>query len=505
MMLQIRHITKSFPGVRALSDVSVDFTPGEVHAIVGENGAGKSTLIKIICGIYAPDAGEVVLDNEPITLHAYKDALDRKINLVSQEIQVIPKSTVAENIMLDKLDRYLSRGRIDWRRINQDAARYAEMVDLPVPVTELVAGLSTAQKQLIMIARALSSDARILIMDEPTSALTRHETDNLLQLLRRIKSEGVTVLFVSHKLEEVLAVADQVSVLRDGNLIGTRPIAGLTKEQIVQMMIGRDARTLDLSKLDVSAGRAALEAHGISQAGRFHDVGFALHRGEILGFYGLVGSGRTELAQILIGEARKDGGDVFIDGKPARIHSMADSLFKYRMGYVSENRKEKGLILSAPIRTNIAVTVWNRLCDRFGSIQLAAETATARQFMQALEIRATGPHQMVSSLSGGNQQKVSIAKWLAAQCDILIIDEPTIGVAIGAKEYIHQLIWNLAQREGKSIILISSDMPEIINVARRILVFKDFKIVGEVRNNGEDGARVRGYEEISQEIGQFLA
>ncbi|MFZ1769222.1 MAG: ATP-binding cassette domain-containing protein, partial [Caldilinea sp.] len=256
MMLQIRHITKSFPGVRALSDVSVDFAPGEVHAIVGENGAGKSTLIKIMCGIYAPDAGEVVLDGEPVTLHAYKDALDRKINLVSQEIQVIPKSTVAENIMLDKLDRYLSRGRIDWRRINQDAARYAELVDLTVPVKGLVAGLSTAQKQLIMIARALSSDARILIMDEPTSALTRHETDNLLQLLRRIKSEGVTVLFVSHKLEEVLAVADQVSVLRDGSLIGTRPISGLTKEQIVQMMIGRDARTLDLGKLDVSAGRA---------------------------------------------------------------------------------------------------------------------------------------------------------------------------------------------------------------------------------------------------------
>ena len=504
-MLQIRHVSKSFPGVRALNDVSADFLPGEVHAIVGENGAGKSTLIKIICGIYTPDAGEVLLDGEPIVLHNYKDALDRKINLVSQEIQVIPKSTVAENIMLDKIDRYLSRGRIDWKKINADAARYAEMVDLIVPVRQTVAGLSAAQKQLIMIARALSSDARILIMDEPTSALTRHETDNLLQLLRRIRAEGVTILFVSHKLEEVLAVADKVSVLRDGSLIGTRSIAGLTKEQIVQMMIGRDARTLDLGRLEIDAGRTMLEARGVSQTGRFHDVSFALHRGEILGFYGLVGSGRTELAQILIGEARKDGGEVLIDGKRAHVHSMADSLFKYRMGYVSENRKEKGLILSAPIKTNIAITVWNRLRDRLGSIQLAAETATAREYMQALEIRATGPGQVVGSLSGGNQQKVSIAKWLAAQCDILIIDEPTIGVDIGAKEYIHQLIWDLAQREGKSIILISSDMPEIVNVARRILVFKDFKIVGEVRNNGENGAPVRSYDEVSQEIGQYLA
>ncbi len=504
-MLQIRHVTKSFPGVRALDDVSVEFAPGEVHAIVGENGAGKSTLIKIICGIYTPDDGEVLLDGEAIHLHAYKDALDRKINLVSQEIQVIPKSTVAENIMLDKLDRYLTRGRIDWKRINQDAARYAELVDLVVPVTQQVSGMSAAQKQLIMIARALSSDARILIMDEPTSALTRHETDNLLQLLRRIKGEGVTVIFVSHKLEEVLAVADQVSVLRDGSLIGTRPIAGLTKEQIVQMMIGRDARTLGLGTLNVDTGQPVLEARGICQAGRFDELNFALQRGEILGFYGLVGSGRTELAQILIGEDRKDGGDVYIDGKPAKIHGMADSLFKYRMGYVSENRKEKGLILSAPIKTNIAITVWGRLRDRFGSIRLAAETDTAREYMQALEIRATGPNQTVGSLSGGNQQKVSIAKWLAAHCDILIIDEPTIGVDIGAKEYIHQLIWNLAKVEGKSIILISSDMPEIVNVARRILVFKDFKIVGEVRNDGANGAPVRGYDEVSQEIGQFLA
>lgn len=504
-MLQIRHVTKAFPGVRALNDVSIDFLPGEVHAIVGENGAGKSTLIKIICGIYTPDDGEVRLDGETLHLHAYKDALDRKINLVSQEIQVIPKSTVAENIMLDKLDRYMARGRINWQRINADAARFAAMVDLAVPVTQPVAGLSAAQKQLIMIARALSSDARILIMDEPTSALTRHETNNLLDLLRRIKSEGVTVLFVSHKLEEVLSVADKVSVLRDGSLIGTQPIAGLTKEQIVQMMIGREARILDLGALPVDAGRTALEARNISQAGRFHNVSFTLQRGEILGFYGLVGSGRTELAQILIGEARRDGGEVLIDGKPAYIRSMADSLFKYRMGYVSENRKEKGLILSAPIKTNIAITVWNRLCDRFGTLQLAQETAVARALMQKLEVRATGPGQPVGSLSGGNQQKVSIAKWLAAQCDILIIDEPTIGVDIGAKEYIHQLIWELARREGKSIILISSDMPEIINVARRILVFKDFKIVGEVRNNGEDGAPVRGYEEISQEIGQYLA
>ena len=500
-MLQIRNVSKFFPGVTALDNVSLDFTPGEVHAIVGENGAGKSTLIKIICGIYTPDEGEVLLDGEHMHLRSYKDALDHKINLVSQEIQVIPKSTVAENIMLDKLERYAERRAIDWKKLNRDAEKYMDLVGLGLSSTTLVGGLSAAQKQLIMIARSLSSNARILIMDEPTSALTRHETENLLQLLTRIKADGVTVLFVSHKLEEVLEVADKVSVLRDGSLIGTRPAAGLTKPDIVRMMIGRDARTSSLGILANQGGEPVLEARDIVSWGKFDGVSFTLHRGEILGFYGLVGSGRTELAQILIGVDPKDGGEVLVNRAPAHIHSMADSLYKYRIGYVSENRKEKGLILGASIKTNIAVTVWNRLRGRLGAINLAEEDAVAHEYMQVLEVKATGPDQPVNRLSGGNQQKVSIAKWLAAQCDILIIDEPTIGVDIGAKEYIHQLIWDLANKQQKSIILISSDMPEIVNVARRILIFKDFHIVGEVRN---DGPVPRSYDEVSHEIGRYL-
>jgi ribose transport system ATP-binding protein len=500
-MLQIRNVSKFFPGVTALDGVSLDFAPGEVHAIVGENGAGKSTLIKIICGIYMPDEGEVQLDGQRLRLRSYTDALAQKINLVSQEIQVIPKSTVAENVMLDKIDRYARRGAIDWPRLNRDAQEYVDLVGLDLPGTTVVGGLSAAQKQLIMIARSLSSQARILIMDEPTSALTRHETENLLGLLTRIKADGVTILFVSHKLEEVLTVADKVSVLRDGRFIGTQPTPGLTKPDIVRMMIGRDARTSSLGALANPCTEPALEARDITRSGKFVDVSFTLHKGEILGFYGLVGSGRTELAQIVIGADRRDGGEVLIDGTPAAIHSMADSLYRYRLGYVSENRKEKGLILGASIKTNIAVTVWNRLRGRLGAINLADEAAVAGEYMQALEVKATGPDQPVNRLSGGNQQKVSIAKWLAAQCDILIIDEPTIGVDIGAKEYIHQLIWDLANKQRKSIILISSDMPEIINVARRILVFKDFQIVGEVRN---DGPILRSYDDVSHEIGRYL-
>lgn len=500
-MLQIRNVSKFFPGVRALNDITVDFAPGEIHAVVGENGAGKSTLIKIICGIYTPDEGEVLIDGEVVHLRAYKDALDRKINLVSQEIQVIPRSTVGENVMLDKIERFAQRGHINWKQLNQEAQRYIDLVELNLPVSTVVGGLSAAQKQLIMIARALSANARYLVLDEPTSALTRHETNNLLELLKKIKADGVTVIFVSHKLEEVLEIADKASVLRDGNLVGTCPTAGLTKQDLVKMMIGREARTLALGTLNTNYAEIALEARNISQPGTFDNVSFALHKGEILGFYGLVGSGRTELAQVVLGEGRKSGGEVFVNGKPAQIHSMADSLYRYRMGYVSENRKEKGLILSASIKTNIAITVWNTLRNRMGAIRLGEETAVAERYMQALEVKATDPGQQVIRLSGGNQQKVSIAKWLAAACDILIIDEPTIGVDIGAKEYIHQLIWNLAKNEGKSIILISSDMPEIVAVARRILVFRDYRIVGEVRN---DEAMVRGYDDISHEIGAYL-
>ncbi|RME98654.1 MAG: sugar ABC transporter ATP-binding protein [Chloroflexi bacterium] len=501
-MLDIKQVSKFFPGVKALDRVSLVFQPGQVHAVVGENGAGKSTLIKIICGIYIPDEGEVVLNGEKLALKSYSDALEKKISLVSQEIQVIPKSTIAENIMLDKMEHFTRRGAINWKQLNREADKYIRMVELNLPPDTEVGGLSAAQKQLIMIAKSLSSDAQILILDEPTSALTRHETDNLLKLMRKLADDGVTIIFVNHKLEEVLAVSDKVSVLRDGQYVGTRDVEGLQKDDIVKMMIGRDARTIYLGQLDIDWNTTVLEARNISQENTFKNVSFSLHKGEILGFYGLVGSGRTELARILIGEDPRDGGQIIINGQVARIHSMADSLYKYQMGYVSENRKELGLLLNSTIQTNVAITVWNRMLNGIKAISLKQERAITEKFMEAVDVKATGPDQIVNDLSGGNQQKVSISKWLAAGCDILIIDEPTIGVDVGAKEYIHKLIWDLAKVEGKSIILISSDMPEMVNLARRILIFKEFEIVGEIDNLND---REHSYEEVSQAIGQYLA
>ena len=501
-MLRVEMIGKEFPGVRALSDVSLSFEPGEIHAVVGENGAGKSTLIKIICGIYQPDEGTLSLDDKPLSLHSYGDAMSLGIQLVSQEIQVIPKMTIAENILLHKIDRFRRRGAIDWGSITTEASVYTELVGLDVPILTPAGGLSAAQKQLVMIAKALSSDAKVLILDEPTSSLTLHEANNLFGVLQGLRERGVAIIFVSHKLEEVLAIADRVSVLRDGRFVGSHPSAGLTKDTIVTMMLGRSAVTESLGSLDIDYGTVVLEARGIAAPDTFDGLDFKLHAGEILGFYGLVGSGRTELAQILIGEDRVFSGEVLVGGTAVQVRSMADALSRYRLGYVSENRKEKGLILRASINTNIAITVWDRISRPLAGISLTKEREIGRRYMDAVEVRATGPEQVVGSLSGGNQQKVSIAKWLAAGCDTLIVDEPTIGVDIGAKEAIHQLIWNLAKNEGKSIILISSDLPEMVHLARRILVFRKFHVVGEITGLNE---RPRTYDDVSVEIGKYLA
>jgi ribose transport system ATP-binding protein len=501
-MLELKGITKIFPGVKALDHVSLTFNAGEVHALLGENGAGKSTLIKIICGIYRPDEGDVYLNGKLLNLRDFRDAIDNRISIVNQEIQVIPQSSVAENIMLDKMDLYSKAGIVKWSVINSIAKKYMDLVGLELSPATTIAKLSAAQKQLIQIAKAIASNARILLLDEPTSSLTKHEADNLFSIIRRLKEEGVSLIFVSHKLEEVLEICDKVSVLRDGKYIGTKDCKGLSKQDIVKMMIGRETKDVHMGHLDIDRSRKVLEVKNISRKDKFNHVNFSLYKGEILGFYGLVGSGRTELAKILIGEDKADSSEIYINGKKAVINSVADSLYKYGMGYVSENRKEEGLILEATVKTNIAITIWNKIVNRlFGSINLKTEEAEAGKMIDALKIKVTGSEQIVGRLSGGNQQKVSISKWLAAGCDILIIDEPTVGVDIGAKEYIHKLIWDLAKNEGKSIILISSDMPELCTLARRILVFKEFKIVGELDDMND---KVCSYDDLSCRIGCHL-
>ncbi|HVM62649.1 MAG TPA: sugar ABC transporter ATP-binding protein [Verrucomicrobiae bacterium] len=500
-MLELRHISKSFPGVRALEDVSLQFRPGEIHGLVGENGAGKSTAIKIIAGILAPDAGDIVLNGAPITLDDARDSLGQGIGIVHQELQVIPDASVAENIMLDKLPTR-GLGVIDWPATFREARKHVAQVGLDVPLDRLVRGLSAAQKQLIQIARALSADVKVLLLDEPTSSLTEHEARRLFALLRELRARGVALVFVSHKLGEIFELCDRVSVLRDGRVVGCREIPQTTPQELVHMMIGRECNDDRLGRLSPDWNTEVLRVEHVVRRDRADDISFALHRGEILGFYGLVGSGRTELARILIGEDAMDSGSVLVRGRIAAIRDVGQSLYEHGIGYVTENRKEEGLLLEDSVQTNLAITVWPKLRRALTRrIDSRAETALASRQVDSLRIKTTGLSQPVKNLSGGNQQKVSIGKWLAADCDILIIDEPTAGVDVGAKQQIHQLIGDLAARDRKSVILISSDLPEIVRLANRILIFREHRIVGEVRDVDTQNKR---YAEVSAEIAPHL-
>lgn len=503
MTLELCNITKSYPGVKALDDVSMTFHPGQVHALLGENGAGKSTLIKTICGIHKADSGDIVLDGEVLKLGSLKDGMRKGITIVNQEIQVFAESSIAENMMMDKLELYRAAKGIDWPRMYTDAAEYLKRVGLDLDPEQPIGGLSAAQKQLVQIAKALSRDASVILLDEPTSSITMNEVRKLFELINELRDKGITMIFVSHKLEEVQEICDMVTVLRDGQHVGTKPIAELDREGIIEMMIGRKIQIETYDHLDADPDDIALKAEGITSYGLIEDASFSLRRGEILGFYGLVGSGRTELAKTIIGYLPKHAGTLTVEGEMAEISSVSQCVDRYSIGYISENRKEEGLFLEFDIETNMTITIWKRLRNKIsGAINGRTQERVASDMMTALDVRATGIDQIVGNLSGGNQQKISIAKWLAADSNILIIDEPSVGVDVGAKSTIHDIVWDLAKTKGKSVILISSDMPEMISLASRIMVFKERAIVGEV-----DGIACPGqdYDTVSRAIGRLMA
>lgn len=503
-MLELRNISKEFPGVKALKDVSITFRDGEIHTLLGENGAGKSTLIKIVSGDYRSDCGEIIIDGAVVHFRNSRDAIDHNIGYVHQELQVVPESTVAENIILDQLKNFAVNGFINWKKANECAQKYLNMVDLDVKPTDKVRKMTVAKKKLIQIARALCLNASIIMLDEPTASLTESEALNLFKIIDRLRNCGTTVIFVSHKLEEVLKISDRISVLRDGELVGTIENKNLEKSDLVTMMVGREI-VLDkfMGFLEVEKKNVTLEVQNFTMKPKFEDINFELYEGELLGFYGLVGSGRTELAKAILGVFKKDQGKILVNGREATINCMRDALKNYRIGYVSENRKEEGLFLTLDLMENICVTIWTRIASKvLRLISHDTERKIGNDLIADLQIKTTGLGQMVKNLSGGNQQKVSIAKWLAADCDILIIDEPTVGVDVGAKEFIHQIIWDLAKMKNKSVILISSDMPELIKLARRIYVFREGKIVGEIEGLNEIE---KSYQEVSGEIGKYLA
>ena len=490
-LLDIRGATKDFPGVRALDNVSMRLEGGQIHALLGENGAGKSTLIKILTGVHQPDAGEVHLHGVNQRFQTPRDAIAAGISVVHQERNLINRFSVGENILLETLPTKF--GLVDYNAVFEQAKPWLEALNLHMDPRTPVGELSAAQMQLVEIAKALSLQTKILLLDEPTASITPHETEALFKLLSRLRDDGVCIVFVSHKLEEVFALCDRVTVLRDGrNACESRPLEGLTRADIVKLMIGREEQVAQFGTKNIIEEPPALRLCDVATGQGHRQINLTLRKGEILGLYGLIGSGRSELAKAIIGATPLTGGHIEVNGQQAQIRNVTEALSRYRIGYVTEDRKREGLVLIHSVLRNVGITIWDRVARLLGLTTERAEAKRVMPYIQRLEVRTPSMRQTVGNLSGGNQQKVSVAKWLAAEAEILIIDEPTIGIDIKTKTYLHELIWGLAA-DGAAILLISSDMPEMIALADRILVMNGFAIVGEIENS-------RDYDQVSHTI-----
>ena len=495
--LEISAANKSFPGVKALDKASFRLRKGSIHALLGENGAGKSTLIKIITGVHKQDSGKLFINGKEETFNNPNDATKFGISVVHQERNLIRRFSVGENLMLNNLPKTLL-GLIDYDEIAIQSKKWLEIMDLDIDPNTVVSELTVAKMQLCEIAKALSLKAKILLLDEPTSSLSPKEAENLFSLLRKIvRDEGVSIVFVSHKLEEVFNICDEVTVLRDGqNACTSENIKNLDRKKLVRLMIGRDEQIVKSTRKTDKIKDTVLALNKVKTELGHENINLELARSEIMGLYGLVGAGRTELVKCLIGLEKIIEGDVIINGKKTAIDSPKSALEKFKIGYISEDRKKEGLILIHNVLDNTSITVWSQIKKAAGLVTDGMIANKVDPYIRKLEVKTPSNYQIISNLSGGNQQKISVAKWLAAGTDILIIDEPTVGIDIKTKAYLHELILNLADN-GTSIILISSDMPEMISLADRIVVMKDFKVNGIVEND-------RDYDVVSSKIMEFI-
>jgi rhamnose transport system ATP-binding protein len=475
LLVELNGITKTYGGVHALSDVSFAIRPGEVHALVGENGAGKSTLVKILTGVIQPDEGTLVIDGRPQRISDPQTAHQLGIVAMYQEPTVFQDLSVAENVFAGRHPRS-SLGTVAWGQMRAEASRILNELGVDFGPDAPVRGLGVADRQLLEIAKALSSSARLLIMDEPTAALSPNEVDNLFATTRRLRDRGVVVVFISHGLEEVTAIADTVTVLRDGGHVATRPAAELPHGEIVRLMVGRSLDAL-FPKEEAEIGEVVFKAQGLSRRGVFSDVSFELRRGEIVGLAGFVGAGRTEVARAVFGIDKLDSGVLEIEGKRFRPRSPRAAL-RRGLAYLPEDRLNQGLVQPMSIAQNASMAVLPALTPG-GVLRPRRERSLARRFMEQLRIRATSVTQIVRSLSGGNQQKVVLSKWLAANPRILILDEPTHGVDVGTKADVHRTISGLAA-QGLTILLISSELLEVLGMSDRILVMREGRLVAEL-------------------------
>lgn len=473
-LIELRSITKRFGPVEVLSEVDLRLVGGRVHALAGENGAGKSTLVKILAGIHQPDQGQILAHGAEVTLHGAGAATRHGVAVIHQHPAVFPDLSVAENIFVG---RQLGRAaRIDWPAMIREAGALLGRLGVGIDVRMPVKALGIAERQAIEIVRALSLNARILVMDEPTSTISGREIERLFAVVDRLRADGVAILFISHFIDELLRLGDDITILRSGRVVMSGPTRGLTPEQTVRHMIGSEPGAY-FPKEAAAIGAPVLEVAGLSGAGFVEDVGFALRRGEILGLFGLVGAGRSEVAAMLFGITPPDAGEIRVDGRSVRPSSPQHAM-DLGISLVPEDRHRQGLVLPFPIRANATLPVLRRLCHRLGLIDGKAEARLAEEFARRMRVVATGIEQLTATLSGGNQQKVLIAKWLIPKPRVLILDQPTRGIDVGAKAEIHRIISHLAA-EGIAIVLISDDAEEVIAMADRVLVLRTGRIVAE--------------------------
>jgi inositol transport system ATP-binding protein len=483
-LLQVTGLAKRYPGVQALDDVSFDLVAGEIHGLLGENGAGKSTLLKILSGAETPDTGEIALGGRRQTLASPQHAQALGIATIYQELNLLPNLSVAENVFIGREPG--PRAFVSWRRLAEDTRTLMDRIGLRIDPMAEVRDLSVAEQQMVEIARALSTEARLIIMDEPTSALSDAEVDTLFAIVQELRAQGLGIIFVTHRLDEVMRICDRATVLRDGRLVGTRAVADLSIDELIRMMVGRSMAQLFTPLAPREVGPVILEVEGMSRSGNLldphatvlEDIDLTVRRGEILGIAGLMGSGRTELARSIFGADAFDGGHIRIDGREVTIRSPLDAI-RAGIGLVPEDRKQQALFLALAVRSNLSLAALGRLVRWGIFVDESAELALIERYRTTLNIRMASPDQLIANLSGGNQQKVVLARWLALEPKILIVDEPTRGIDVAAKAEVHLLLDQLA-RSGIAIVAISSELPEILAIADRIVTMREGRITGEI-------------------------
>ena len=489
--LQMSHITKRFPGVLALSNVDFALRKGEVHALLGENGAGKSTLMKILSGVYQPDEGDIIFEGQPVTFANPLSAQSAGITIIHQEFNLFPELTVEENIFIGREFCKNNRWRLDEKQQRQAAIDILQKLNLNISPETLVADLTVAQQQMVEIAKAISVNAKILIMDEPTAALTETEIDSLFQVTRLLKEQGTGIVYISHRLEELALIADRATVMRDGQFIATVDYDAVKISDLIAMMVGRDLGNIYPRREPLAQRKPVLEVSGLTRNGVLNNIDFTLYQGEILGFAGLMGAGRTELARAIFGADPIDGGTLKLNGNVTVIKDIPDAI-KQGISYLTEDRKKEGLALGLSVERNIMLGNYPEYSDRYGNVDSKRCQKTSEEQVKALRIKTPHLEQAALNLSGGNQQKIIIARWVCKDTDILIFDEPTRGIDVGAKLEIYELMNRLVAK-GKSIIMISSGLPEVLGMCDRILVMRNGRITGELASDDATQEKIMQY------------